>query len=77
MRGDSLLPMIKEGHMAAPCLTEHIDYSVFKQTPTERGAAYTAKAGHKRDLRQAYGDKWKKNLNVPEKKLGEVLRMSF
>lgn len=77
MRGDSLLPMIKDGHMAAPRLTEQIDYSVFQQTPKERGAAYTAKAQHKKELRQAYGTNWKKHLNVPEKKLGEVLRMSF
>ena len=68
---------IKAGHMAAPCLTVIVDRSEFRQTATERGEAFTAKARHKKELRQAYGVNWKKHLNVPEKSIGEPLRMSF
>lgn len=71
------VPTIKDGHMAAPSLTETVDRKVFKQTPTQRGEAFTAKARHKNELRQVYGTNWKKHLNTPEKKLGEVVRMAF
>ena len=71
------IPSINEGFMAAPALMVHIDHSVFSQSPVERGAAYTAKAAHRKELRQAYGANWKKHLNVPERKLGEPMRMQF
>lgn len=74
---DYIIPTIKDGYMAAPALTETIDRKVFKQTPVQRGEAFTVKARHKNELRQVYGANWKKHLNVPEKKLGEVVKMSF
>lgn len=63
--------------MAAPSYLITIDRKVFKQTAVERGDAYTVKANHRKELQRVYGPQWKKHLNVPEKKIGEPLRMSF
>lgn len=77
MSRNDVMNTIKEGHMAAPGYVITIDRKVFKQTPGERGAAYTVKAKHRKELQVAFGSKWKKHLNVPEKKIGEPIRMSF
>lgn len=71
------IPSINEGFMSAPAIDMVIDRGVFKQTGIERGAAYTAKMQHRQELRNAYGVKWKRYLNTPEKSLGEPMRMQF
>lgn len=71
------IPSIKEGFMSAPALDIIVNRNVFKQTSVERGAAYSAKMQHRQEMRKAYGTKWKKFLNVPEKSIGGSLKMSF
>lgn len=77
VKNDPLAPSIRNGYMIAPRLAININRDEFHQTPIERGAAYTAKVNHKKELRQAYGANWKRHLNVPEKKLSEPMRMQF
>lgn len=71
------IPSINEGFMSAPAIDIVIDRDVFKQTGVERGAAYAAKMQHRNELRKAYGARWRKYLNTPEKSLGEPMRMQF
>jgi hypothetical protein len=77
VKNDPLAPSIRNGYMIVPALAITVNRDEFHQTPIERGAAFTAKVNHKKELRQAYGKNWKKHLNVPEKKLSGPMRMQF
>jgi hypothetical protein len=71
------IPSISEGHMAAPALLILIDYTVFQQSANQKGEAYSAKVHHREELRTFYGNKWKKHLNVPSRKLDNPVKMTF
>lgn len=63
--------------MAAPGLLHIVDRKNFEQSPVERGKAYTAKIQHRRELRERFGAAHKNHLNVPEKSIGQSIKMSF
>ena len=72
-----IIPAIKYGHMAAPALTQDIDYSTFEKTPQEQGKLFTMKRKHKQELKKHYGSKANKHLNIPSKSLPETIRFTF
>lgn len=46
--------------------TINIDRSVFQQTEQQKEDARRVKQEHKQKLREVYGDKYKKYLNLPD-----------
>jgi hypothetical protein len=72
IKNNGVIPTIKTGYMAAPCLTNDVDYSTFEKDPVERGNLWSAKRNHKKALKKAYGKDAHKHLNVPGKELPAV-----
>lgn len=63
--------------LQSPGRANRIDYTVFKQTPEQKGQAIVVKAKHREELQKAYGNGWKKRLNIPSNTLAEPIRMTF
>lgn len=63
--------------IGSPNRTMNVDYSVFEQSPEERGKTITAKRAHRKELQRVYGITWKKHLNTPEKSIGAPIRSTF
>ena len=72
-----IIPAISEGHMGAPALYANTDYSIFEQSPKERGKTLTAKLHHREELQKYYGRDWKNHLNIPSRSVGVISHVSF
>jgi hypothetical protein len=72
-----IIPAISEGHMSAPAIYINTDYSIFKQSPKEKGRVLTAKFHHKQELQKYYGSDWKNHLNIPSRSVGIISHISF
>jgi len=72
-----IIPAISEGYMGAPALYANTDYSVFEQSPKEKGKVLTAKLHHREELQRHYGRDWKNHLNIPSRSVGIISHVSF
>ena len=77
MKSNSVIPSIKEGHMAAPALTMNVDYSTFEHSPLEAGKLHTMKRKNREERKKEYGPDANKYLNIQARSIGDSLHFTF
>lgn len=76
---NSIFPATKtSAHISfrSPNRIYHVNRSEFKQSPIEKAKAYTAKAAHKKFLRDN-GVNPNKHLNIPQNSFVSPIRVTF
>lgn len=56
---------------------EKPDQTRFEIPKKDRDKLITAKINHRKELRDYYGNNWRRHLNVPAKSLGKPVRFSY
>ena len=63
--------------IGTPAFLHSIDRSVFEKSKAEKAIANSNKKDHKADVRKAYGDDYRRQLNTPIKSLDAPIKLVF